>query len=162
VVAEEFDLAVPNLLSRQCFATEELLASVSAALRSTQRAGRQLDSSQDALLRRLVVSLEGRLSCDRILDALEEHKARLAPSTGANWRSWWQAYARLRRRDLSRAVRTRLKWHASSKIYTAHKFPDIDTAEVNARIARFQDTLGRFHGLRARQMSRNIFAIERG
>jgi hypothetical protein len=46
-------------------------------------------------------------------------------------------------------------------VYTAHKFPGIGLTEVNARIARFQRVLGRFGGLQARQISRDIFAIER-
>jgi hypothetical protein len=48
----------------------------------------------------------------------------------------------------------------SSAAYTEHKFPGLDDAHVNDRIARFREVLGRFRGLRARRLRPDIFTIE--
>ncbi|MEO8558323.1 MAG: surface carbohydrate biosynthesis protein [Rhodospirillales bacterium] len=162
VVSNQFDLPLPNELSRQCFDAESLFASLRQAMSGPRPTERQLTAAQDVKLRELIAAVDGELSCARILDAIDRHRAELAPSPSATWRSWIAAWLRLQRRALARLVRTRLKSSPSSKVYTAHKFPGIGVAEVNKRIARFQSALGRFAGLRARQIAHNIFAIERG
>jgi surface carbohydrate biosynthesis protein len=161
VISNQFDLPLPNELSHQCFDMESLFASLRRTLDQPPAVGRQLTPAQDAMLHELIASVDGKFSCERILDALDEYKSQLLPAPWANWRSWLAAWWRLQRRALGRAVRTRMKSHPSSKVYTAHKFPGIGVAEVDRRIARFQGALGRFAGMRARQISRDIFAIER-
>lgn len=159
-VLPEFDLALPNELSTDCRDAETLLAGLRRTLDAGTPVSRPLSAGQETRLRHLIASVDGALSCERILDALDAHRDLLAPSE-ANWRSWLVAYWGHRKRLLRRAMSTRRQDSSSSALYTAHKFPGIGPDEVNARIAGLQAALSRFAGLRARQIRRDIFAIER-
>ncbi len=159
-VSNEFDLQLPNDVSEQCFSLEALRSQVRDALAAPPAEPRIPSIQHNIVLSRLIASLDGDFSCTRILDALEQHRELLAPAPWATRWMWLKAYIRLQRRALVRAVRTRRKSSRSSKIYTAHKFPGIALSDVQDRIARFRSTLNRFDGLHARQVARDIFAIE--
>jgi len=147
-------------LSRECFDEKALFEGLRNVLEHAPVAVSQLTSAQRAILGNVIASVDGKLSCERILDEIEARRDILAPRPWANEWTWLQAWARLKRRALARTVRTRIKSHRSSKVYTAHKFPGIDITEVSDRIVRLRRTLGRFDGLQARQLMPNVFTIE--
>ncbi len=158
--SDQFDIGLPNELSRQCFDTQSLFGELRRTLQQPRAADRELTGTQDALLRNVIASIDGKLSCERILDALDTYRDRLKPAPWAGPASWLKAWWRLQRRALGRAVRTRIKTNPSSRVYTAHKFPGIGLAEVNRRVELFRLATGRFANLQARQVARDIFAIQ--
>jgi hypothetical protein len=153
------EAALPNEVSICCADPDDLIERVCQVVRGKPGAGR-LEAAQRTLLAHHIASLEGSLSCERILDSLDDHRALLQEGRSSE-ASRWKGMIKLYRRNALRAVRSRIRGNKSSREYTAHKFPGISVAEVNRRIARFRGVRPELPAVEARQISTDIFAIER-
>lgn len=157
---EEFDIELPNAVSMNRLSAESLLEDVGRAI-SDDGLKAELTPSQQAKLRHAIASIDGPLSCERILDSFETHREAIegAPRATAGRRALGLAHHLGRRLD--RAIRTRRQRSRSSAVYLAHKFPGISRGEVDRRIARFRSVLHDLPEMRARELRRDIFAIEK-
>jgi surface carbohydrate biosynthesis protein len=158
VRSADYDPPLPNLVSEEFDTAEGLCAAAQDALnRNAEDA--HLSEANRAHLAPHIAALDGALSCERIIAALLENRERLeswpAPGTFGRLRGRLGVFAR----NARRAATTRMMGK-SSAAYTEHKFPGLDDAHVNDRIARFREVLGRFRGLRARRLRPDIFTIE--
>lgn len=157
VVSEEFDLALPNSLSRNC-PTFDSLAEAVRGFASSEIS--PANGQQRATLRRHMAGLDGALCSDRIVAGIAEHRAALAAAPATNTARWLGSCISLKAATLRRRFRDRLQ-RGRKSAYTQHKFPGIEAAWVEERLMRFRQTLGRFDDLRVRQTRENIFTIER-
>ncbi len=62
-------------------------------------------------------------------------------------------------RTLGKRFNSRRADHRNSAAYHSHRFPGVTAAELNARIARFGEQLGRFGDVRAEERSPYVFRI---
>lgn len=157
LVSDDFDIWLPNALSQSCVDTETLVD----AARRTLREGAPLPSNEHkALLHHHLAGLDGAFCSERIAAGLIEHKAALAKAPGTDPFRWLGAYLKHRRRQRKRRRRDRAQQGAATS-YIQHKFPGIEADWIEARLQRFRRALGRYEDFRARQIRRDIFAIER-
>ena len=54
----------------------------------------------------------------------------------------------------------RRRGHRNSTEYHDHRYPGVTLEEMRARVARLRDALGRFHGIRIRQLFEHIFHVD--
>ncbi|MBC8095337.1 MAG: hypothetical protein H7Y43_05965 [Akkermansiaceae bacterium] len=150
--SEQYEDSLANKLSLSCFTESALLR---------QLKSQQLSPSPDQrqLLKQHIEFEDGRLCGEVMLDFLERgHLPELPENNrasifdvGGMWDTGSLYVDKLRRILLPEKKRKRE--------YSRHKFPDIGTSYVDERIRRFQNCLGRFHGLKSRQIAHKAFEI---
>ncbi len=157
VRSDEYDVPLPNLVSEEFDTAESLCAAARDALDRNRKNG-SLTEINRRHLDAHIAALDGALSCERIIDAIDRNRARLEarPMPGSVERLFGRFGVLAR--NVRRAATTRMTGRSSAR-YTEHKFPGLDEAYVNGRIARLSALLGRFEGLRARRLQSNIFTI---
>ena len=153
-----YDNPLPNGVGIECFDDDVLIEALQAVLANGPRG---LTSDQSKMLEHHIAGASGRLSCERIIDTFDQ-----LPIIGGTvadpgkiewckryltvqWLTKWRHIGRL----LSTRGRTRLA-------YADRIFPKMTSRYMDDRIGRFQQSLGRFEGLRAKRLAANLFAIE--
>jgi hypothetical protein len=63
-------------------------------------------------------------------------------------------------RTAGKQINMRRRGHRNSIEYHDHRYPGVTLEEMRARVARLRDPLGRFHGIRIRELSEHIFRVE--
>lgn len=151
------DYALPNALSHQADTIAEAIERVGAILE--QRLGGVPESERRRVLDRHLASIEGPLACDRIVEALLEagygERELPRPELGRYLRGWLRGNVR----TVKKLVNRMRPNHRHNAAYHAHRFPRIAAADLEARIARFREHLGRFDAVRVRAISRHLFRI---
>jgi surface carbohydrate biosynthesis protein len=155
----EYDPPLPNVVSTEFEQPGAIIEATKAALTNGQT-DRYLSQENRARLHSHIAALDGALSCERILDALDEHRERLAAIPEPGLMAVASGHAGALFRNARRAITTRMKGRSSAS-YTTYKFPGLDEAYFDLRIERFQGILGRFEGIRARRLREDIFLLER-
>ena len=153
-VSGQFEVELSNRVSRDCRSLEELVG----ALKSLPPKG-PLQEQQLAYLRTHIASVDGALSCERLLDALDDHAGRLAlpPARGA----LAMAVTRLshfRRYPLRDAIK-RLRRIGAAKSYRAHKFPGLPEEAVTSRIARLRAARPDLPAVTVTRLAESVYAI---
>ncbi len=157
VRSECYDYHLPNSLSHQAASPEEVRERIAAILAG--RLGRVDSEHSRAVLARHLAATSGPLAADRVMDVLQTEGyfdtpplRRPLPALAVAW--------------LGNHIRTAIKYvnmlrpgHRNSAVYNAYRFPDIPVDEINARIARFSQQLGRFGELRVHALSRYLFSV---
>jgi len=158
VTSEEFDNPLPNSVGIECFSDDELLGALDRTLSTEHHA---LTEPQKAMLARHIAFDDSRLCCDAILDAIEHRSVGLMSGARvplATRLSITAAYQKNRFRQWAKSFTSKGKARAA---YRAHKFPGLTPEIADERIARFRETLSRFDGLHAVQLSENIVTLDR-
>lgn len=157
VASETYDYDLPNGLShcaRTPEAVREMLCEILAGTRGLVDA-----ELRERLFSRHVASTRGPLACDRVLDVLlasgYTNRAKNRPAV----HSWARAWLTGNIRTLGKRFNSRRADHRNSAAYHSHRFPGVTAAELNARIARFGEQLGRFGDVRAEERSPCVFRI---
>ena len=157
-VSREYDVDLPNRLSIGCGTAEDLISAIQAILSGTPSSGP--GSERMALLRPHIASVDGPLSCERILDSLETHAGLLA-APQENLGEKLAGLAGHYRRRAIRAFTTRLRRSKSSARYTSHKFPGITEEMMISRIERFRRIFPHLSASSRHWLTRDIFVIEK-
>lgn len=157
VLSDTFDVHLPNSLSENYSEAEALIERARAIAAG---AAAPLTDDRHAILAHHLAGLDGAFSSERIVAALVEQRSALSKAPGASW----QSRMRGRLDHAKRRLRTRLRdrrRRESTSAYMSHKFPGIGLHSVQERIGRFQHTLGRFEGMQAREIEKDIFEIHK-
>lgn len=153
-VSEQFEVELSNRVSRDCRSLDELLS----ALRNLPPKG-ALAAEQLAYLRSHIASADGPFSCDRLLDALDDNKDRLAPPPPRGALALFGArlahYRRYPLRDAMKALRR----GRSAKSYRAHKFPGLPEEAVTGRVARLRAARPELPPVTITPLAANIYEI---
>lgn len=154
-VSESFEVELSNRVSRDCRSEAELVA----ALREIPPRG-PLPPGQLAYLRTHIASVDGAFSCDRLLDALDQHGSRLHPADRQG--SVARLMNRLRhfRRYPLRDALKRLRRMGSATSYRTHKFPGLPEEAITARIGRLRAARPELPAVRVTRLADSIYAIE--
>jgi surface carbohydrate biosynthesis protein len=152
-----WDLDLPNGLSLEFEAPEDLIAAAVDFVSKHRESRHRLDPERQAFLERHLAALTGPLACERLMDEIEKCHAAREPSAGPIGNL--VARARLAVRRTSRRIRKRSATAKGNPGYLRHKFPGISVAEANERIERLGAALGRFQGYRAEEIMPDLFRI---
>lgn len=153
-----FDIPLPNSLSEIATTQAELLKHVQQYLSGVLPTYAPPDRL--CILRRHVAALDGRLSSDRVVAAIQriERKIRSSgPSLLQRCRGRIQATIR-RQQKLSFFDRPD---HKNGAAYNQHRFSPLSMTDIERDIERFQRCLDRFEGVRVRRLFRNVFELAR-
>lgn len=156
VTSERFDLHFPNSLGYKAFSSEELIGrvrSLTSSSSSYTRAPEQLE-----LLEQYISALDGPLAAERIVDVLEQEKNFLKPNLPKQTDRLIGGF-KARKRKASKWAKSFLPNHKNSAHYQQQRFPDLTEVQVQAKIRRFNEQLGRFGDVTAHKIRQNIFEI---
>jgi surface carbohydrate biosynthesis protein len=159
-VNEDYDCGfyrLPNLLSYQAFALEELRATLAKILKG--ELGAADGDERRALVDRYLAGLEGPLACERIVDILDEivrgWSATPPPSLSRRVAGWSLANGR----HILKRLKLRLSDSPLKSLFYRHRYPGITLEEMRARLRRFREILGETGELRVEQIFPEIFRI---
>lgn len=156
VTHDRFDDQLPNLVSAEARAIEELIGMVRLTATGTP------PPAPDGSIRKVVEAhigpLDGVLAAERI-DAIIAREGSgwlpAVPSAGERLAGTAHAVGRW----AVKTINSFRPGHKNSRAYTRHRFPPLTTAEVEERLARLGRCLDRFGDLEVRRIAPDIFAI---
>jgi hypothetical protein len=156
VRSERFDEQLCMSLSHCCFDFEGLCGTLRDILDG--RLGALDGPEQRKLIENRFAGISGPLAADRIIDALERIEAESSPPhtrAGAYANAWCTVYLR----SLTKQLRSMIPGDKNSRGYQDHRFPGVEVADIQSRIDRLRQALGRFDNLNVEPFGRNIFEI---
>ena len=160
-INERYDLGfyqLPNLISHQCFTFEDLHKTLASILKGDL--GRANSDERRSLVNHYLAAQDGPLACERIVDVLDDMlqtKPKLAKPAQIRRVFGW-SLANWRR--FSRYIRKRLPGKHAPEEFHRHRYPGITLEELNARIARLQQTIGDSTNLKTTRLANQIFLIK--
>ena len=159
-VNDYYDLGfyrLPNLLSYQCFDSEELQTTLEDILAG--KLGPPNGDERETVINQYLTALDGPLACERMVDVLE------GIVQGSYELSRPPVGDRLAGRSMS-AIRTlikRCKEHIPGSHnrpeFQRHRYPEVSLKEIQARLLRFQQVLGDKRELKVEQKNQHFFVI---
>ena len=156
-VSDQFEVELSNRVSRDCRSLPELIV----ALKSLPTKG-PLPEAQLAYLRTHIASVDGAFSCDRLLDALDNHADRLiAPPPSGGLAMAATRLGHFRRYPLRDTIKG-LRKMGSAKSYRAHKFPGLPEDAVTSRIERLRAVRPELPFVTVTRLADSIYAITTG
>jgi hypothetical protein len=150
---------LPNLLSHQCFDFEALRQTLEKIL--TGQLGPADGAERQQLIDYHLAAQQGQLSCERMVDVLEEILQRRSelPRQGLRNRLHrWYITSGLR---LAKRYKSRLPGQHHKPAFQRHRYPGISLEEIRQRSSRLQRLLGDNGELRIEQIFEDIFRITR-
>lgn len=157
VVSDLYDIPLPNSLSETAIDLETLIAKLRQIVSPAIASRGEVEHAK--ILRRHVAALEGPLSSDRVVAALQS----LGPPTRRGrgqallqgLRGHIQASSRRRRKTLASDIAD----HKNGAAYNEHRFQPVSLAEVQSGIEEMRACLGRFDTVGARRLLPNVFEL---
>lgn len=155
VTSEIYGRNLPNTLSHKALNADEVISFLQKI------DGGDLTCSDEpwqwAEIGQHIAALDGSLASDRIADAIErlDSNSVIAPEAGGFIGGWLEAH----RRTLSKHINSLIPSHKNNSNYQRHRFPGVSQDEIQRKIALLQHVTGRFEGLKAKQLWKNIFSI---
>ena len=160
VVNEDYDLGfyrLPNLMSHQCFSSEELQKTLQKILQG--ELGVADGDERHALADEYLAARNGPLACERIVDVLDrmaEDRPRLpAPNRGRWIKGWGVANGR----RFIRHLRKYLPGSYAPPEFHRHRYPGISLSELGERISSLHEVLGYNNQVNTEQLTDHIFMI---
>jgi surface carbohydrate biosynthesis protein len=160
-ISVDYEVELSNRVSVDCRTAKDLISAVQAILGGTSPPDDRLRAGQMALLRHHIASLDGPLSCERILDSLDTHADLLDAPQGNYLSRRLAGLAGHYRRRAVRAFTTRLHRSKSSSSYTSHKFPGFTEEMVASRIERFRRVFPQLPNVSRRWLTSDFFIMQR-
>ena len=151
----EYDIPLPNALSRRTETVAELVAAISAVLAGSV----SVPDEQKQTLARFVASAEGPLACDRIIDGLEQMAERSDLFERRPAKERLAARAKCEIRAITRRLGISGSHRSGHTRYLQHIFPAIDRTEILSRIDRLADASGRFQRPDVFERGSNLFEL---
>jgi surface carbohydrate biosynthesis protein len=160
-VSGEFEVEISNRLSVDCRTPAELIAAARNIAVSDRRTGSQLNTEQFAFLKHHIASVDGPLSCERLLASLDDYADRLRTQTAARGLQHLRARADHFRRYRLRSAMKRIYRLRKDGLYSTHKFPGMTEEMIDKGVSRFRAIAPDLPGVRRRKLAENVFVIER-
>jgi surface carbohydrate biosynthesis protein len=162
VSSEQFDLYLPNGISTPAEDIDALKAQIDAALAGNWQPDAETLSRQRALVDRHIASLDGPLASERIVDVLAQFESPpggyLDPPLLEHFKMCVQGALKRTRIRMKPWTKGPAKRHRY-RLYD-HKFAAFPVSDLESRIEKFSDLLGRFPRVRVRKLRAKIFSIE--
>ncbi len=152
-----YDDDLPNEVSHRVYSLAELCPLVREIVQGEK--GPLAESERRRILAPHITALNGKLSCDRMVDVLVEAGYLQKSPPAASIGSYLRGKLHNRVRTVSKKINMRRPGHRNNFAYHQHRFPGVTAAEIETRIKRLGALLGRFDKLRVEQLSEYIFRI---
>jgi hypothetical protein len=153
-----YDMVLPNSLSHQAADSKDTEKTLRSIL--SGELGARDDPEVREILAAHLEALDGRLAADRVVDVLEAAGYAGPRSAPDGFRSRMARIHLVGRTAVKRLNRYR-SGHRNNLEFHQHRFPGVDAAELQDKIARFGSLLGRFDGLRVETFAEHLFTISR-
>jgi surface carbohydrate biosynthesis protein len=153
-----YDMALPNSLSHQAADIKDVVKTLRSIL--SGELGVRDDPEVSEVLAAHLEALGGRLAADRVVDVLEAAD-RAGPRPQPDRFRSSRARVHLAGRTVVKYVNRHRPGHRNNLEFHRHRFPGVDAAELQEKIARFGSLLGRFDGLRVETLAEHLFTISR-
>lgn len=153
---ERYDQNLPNPVSVPVADAEALAAAADVAF-----AGEPLPGVVAArgIVERHIAALDGRLACDRLVDAMLELDAPRLPLQGSMWRTLRAALATAPGRVERQIARLRSSGSPATPAVSSSKFPGVSLAEVEGMVAQLHAVSGRFGQVMCIEHAPDVFAF---
>jgi surface carbohydrate biosynthesis protein len=155
--SEELDDPLPYALSHHAFNLDELLEKTRAAIAGGLGAA---SDEHRRVLARNIAALDGPFASERMLDALEGMGYAERPPEPPGAARYARGWIENRVRTAAKQINMHRRGHRNSTEYHDHRYPGVTLEGMRARVARLRDQLGRFDGIRIRQLAEHIFHVE--
>lgn len=158
VMGGQYDDDLPNEVSHRAYSLEELCLLVGDIVAGEK--GPLDEPVRRQILEPHITALDGRLSCDRMVDVLVEAGYLQSSPPPVPLGTYVRGKFHNRVRTLSKKINMRRPGHRNNFAYHQHRFPGVSTDEIQARIKRLGGLLGRFQDVRVKRLSDYIFRID--
>jgi plasmid stabilization system protein ParE len=159
-VHEEYDYGfyrLPNMLSHQCFNSNQLRETLRKAL--TNKLEIKNDNKRKVLIDRYLAAQDGPLACERIVDVLEQMLKDRSEMPRYSLRERLEGRYRAIRRKLKKQYKSYRRDSHLKPEFQRHRYPKISPTEVRMRIARLQQILDDPRELKIELISNKFFRI---
>jgi len=153
-----YDMALPNSLSHQAVEVKDVEKTLRSILDG--ELGARDDPEVREILAAHIDALEGRLAADRVVDVLEQ-AGYAGPRPEPDPLRALAARLHLLGRTAVKRLNRHRPGHRNNLEFHRHRFPGVDAAELQEKIARFGRLLGRFDGVRVESLGEHLFTISR-
>jgi len=157
VTGGQYDDDLPNEVSYRAYSLDELCLQVKEIVNGEKGPMDELERSR--ILEPHIAALDGRLSCDRMVDVLAEAGYLQDPPPAVPMGKYLRGWLHNRVRTVSKKINMRRAGHRNNFAYHQHRFPGVTVAEIQDRIKRLGDILGRFQDVQVERRSKYIFRI---
>ncbi|MEA2108636.1 MAG: surface carbohydrate biosynthesis protein [Pseudomonadota bacterium] len=158
VTGGQYDDDLPNEVSYRACSLDELCLQVKEIVNGEKGSMDELERSR--ILEPHIAALDGRLSCDRMVDVLAEVGYLQGPPPAVPLRKYLRGWLHNRVRKVSKKINMRRPGHRNNFAYHQHRFPGVTADEIQDRIKRLGDILGRFQDVQVKRLSEYIFRID--
>ncbi len=157
VTSDCYDYPLPNALSHRASTPEQVRDGLRAILDG--RLGPCSAELKAQVLAHHVAGASGPLAADRVMDVLEaagyRDTVRPRPAAASYAGAWLHANGRTAVKLFNR-LRPK---HRNGRAYHEHRYPEVSSADIEQRLTRFRELLGRFDGVTVARRSRFIFEV---
>jgi surface carbohydrate biosynthesis protein len=158
VTSDRFDVSLIDALTHHVRSQDELHEAITAIVNG--ELGVHDFPDREQLLRLHIAALDGPLAAERIVDVLAEAGYRDSQPPKPKAIRYATGWAHTQLRTRSKMLNGRRPGHRNSMEYHAHRFPDLSVDQLQERVKRLGRQLDRFDGIRVRQTSDHVFAID--
>jgi len=158
VTGGQYDDDLPNEVSHRAYSLEELCLLVKEIVSGEN--GSVDEAERRRILEPHIAALDGRLSCDRMVDVLVDAGYLKDPPPAVPIGRYLRGRLHNRVRTISKKINMRRPGHRNNFAYHQHRFPGITVPELEEKIDHLGRLLGRFQNIRVKQLSEYIFRID--
>jgi hypothetical protein len=160
VVIEEIDdgfYRLPNLVSRQCFNLDELIAVLKDVLTGKSRT--LVSAERDELINRHLEATSGRMACERIVDVLESMLTDNRGQPGSSPCRRLQGRLWATGRTLFKQFKSSLPGSHNKPEFQRHRFPEISLDDIQNRVDRFRKITAFADEITVRPFGEHFFTV---
>jgi len=157
VTGGKYDDDLPNEVSYRAYSLDELCLQVKEIVNGEKGPVDELERSR--ILGPHIAALDGRLSCDRMVDVLVDAGYLQGPPPAVPLGKYLRGWLHNRVRTASKKINMRRSGHRNNFAYHQHRFPGVTADEIQERINHLGNILGRFQHVRVVPQSRYVFTM---
>jgi surface carbohydrate biosynthesis protein len=146
---------LPNLMSHQCFTFEELRDILQKILKG--QIGSADGNERQRLIDHHLAGKTGPLACERMVEVLEKISEKVPGDRSVSKRA--QRWLLTRGLHLAKRIKSGLPGSHNRPEFQRHRFPGISCDELNAKLSKFQQLLGRNYKLKVEKITNVLFKI---
>jgi surface carbohydrate biosynthesis protein len=146
---------LPNLMSHQCFAFEELRDMLQKILKG--ELGAANGGERQRLIDDHLAGKTGPLACERMLDVLDKISDNISGEGSISKQA--QRWLVTRGLHLAKQIKSKLPGSHNRPEFQRHRYPGISHEELHTKLSQFQHLLGNSRQLKIEQISPVMFKI---
>lgn len=162
-VNEQYDYAfhyLPNLLSQECFNSDELISTLNNVLTGSTKSSNAAKSK--ALMNRFLAAQAGPLASDRMIDVLEEIVQSRPPDHRLTTIQKLKGIYRVKKRRIKKRLRgLKKEMSHNRRDFLHYRYPDISLENLHERVARIKKVLGINSDFKIKKIYRKFYQISR-